>query len=273
MNHPTIRYIDHTTITQFHDEPFTAMTSFGIDDALAIAVSKETSPPTIRLWVHPKTIVLGIPDGRLPYVQEGIHILKENGYQAIIRNSGGLAVALDEGVLNLSLIIPSAKNISITDGYETMYELIQYILKDLTTDIKAYEIVGSYCPGDYDLSIGGVKFAGISQRRIHDGVAVQIYIDVEGNSQDRASLIRNFYDISLKGEETKFHYPIVNPEKMGSLSELLGKQLTIDDMKERVQNAIGELCDKVITLPFSDEEIENYHTRFQQMKKRNERII
>ena len=55
-----------------------------------------------------------------------------------------------------------------------------------TIEIEAREIVGSYCPGSYDLSIKGKKFAGISQRRIRKGVAVQIYLCVNGSGSERA---------------------------------------------------------------------------------------
>ena len=59
---------------------------------------------------------------------------------------------------------------------------------DFEVEIEAKEIVGSYCPGSYDLSIAGKKFAGISQRRIRNGVAVQIYLCVSGSGQERAQL-------------------------------------------------------------------------------------
>src|SRR5699024_11826182 len=95
-------------------------------------------------------------------------------------------------------------------------------------------IVGSYCPGYYDLSINNQKFAGISQRRIKDGAAIQIYLDVEGDSKQRAQLIRRFYDKSVKDEETRFTYPQVEPSKMASLSSLLGLELTVSDIKTRV---------------------------------------
>src|SRR5699024_8287341 len=139
----------------------------------------------LRTGRHDKTVGLGLPDGRLPFIEVGGKFLRTCGYDSIIRTSGGLAVALDNGVLNISLIVPDVKHVSIHDGYEAMFEFIKHTLHDLTDSIEAYEIVGSYCPGDYDLSIGGVKFAGISQRRIKDGAAVQIYIDVEGNSFER----------------------------------------------------------------------------------------
>lgn len=271
IHHTTFRYIDHTDEKTFHDVPNTALASFAIDDALATSVSLENSPPVMRLWVHPETIVLGIPDARLPYIDEGVKLLTENGYRVVVRNSGGLAVALDKGVLNLSLVIPGVKELSIHDCYEAMVSFIQYMLRDITQDIEAYEIVESYCPGDYDLSIHGKKFAGISQRRVRDGAAIQIYLDLEGNSHERAALIRQFYDRSKKGEETKFDYPTVNPDVMGSLSNLTGQPITVNDMKRRVLATLQELSD-VVEIPFSADEMAVFEKRYEQMLKRNEKI-
>ena len=272
MEQQTFRYIDHTEKKTFDRKPYTAMTSFALDDALALAISNRLSPPALRTWVHDKTIVLGIPDGRLPFIEDGVKLLKSHNYNAIIRNSGGLAVALDDGVLNLSLIIPNIKHITIQDGYEAMFDFIKYMLRDLTNRIEAYEIVGSYCPGDYDLSIDGIKFAGISQRRIKDSAAVQIYLDVEGNSFERAQIIRQFYDLSIRGETTTFSYPTVLPNKMGSLSQLLDQPLTVQDIKDRAYNALSDVNERIITTPFSEKELTTFEQRFKQMVKRNERI-
>lgn len=273
IQHSTFRLIDHSKLTEFQSKPYTALTSFAIDDALSTSVSDGKSSPTMRAWIHPKTVVLGIPDARVPFLDEGVQLLAKEGYQVIVRNSGGLAVALDEGVLNLSLILPDVKHLSIHDCYEAMVSFIQYMLNDVTDEIKAYEIVGSYCPGDYDLSINHQKFAGISQRRIKDGAAIQIYLDVEGHSKQRAELIRRFYDVSIQGKETRFTYPQVKPEKMASLSTLLNLDLTVRDMKARVLSTLNELNEEVIlSNVFSSFEKEIFEKRYQQMKKRNEAI-
>lgn len=270
ISHKTFRYVDHTTILKFQNKPYTAMTSFAIDDALATSVSEKNSPPSIRLWSHPETIVLGIPDAKLPYIDEGVDYLKESGFQVVVRNSGGLAVALDESVINLSLIIPDVQHISIHACYEAMVRFIEYMFRDLTTEIEAYEIVGSYCPGDYDLSIGGKKFAGISQRRIKDAAAIQIYLDVDGDSQERAAHIRKFYEIGKKQAETKFFYPEVTPEVMGSLSQLLGAPLSVEDVKHRVYNTLRDFSEEIVVADFSEDEKATFEKRYGQMVKRNE---
>lgn len=272
MQHSTFRYMDHTNCTIFQNKAYTAMTSFAIDDAISTAVSNHMSPPTVRLWVHPKTVVLGIPDTRIPYLKDGVKLLQDQGYQVIVRNSGGLAVVLDEEILNISLILPNMRDISIYDCYEAMVTFVQHMLKDVTNEIQAYEIVGSYCPGDYDLSIAGKKFAGISQRRIKDAAAVQIYLDVDGDSENRARLVRDFYDIGIQQEMTKFTYPKIKPQKMASLTNLLGRKMTMENMIHRTKKALREISKEVVIEDFSLEEKKTFQKRMKMMEKRNEII-
>lgn len=272
INKKEVRLIDHTHINQFSTVNYEALTSFAIDDALAMSVGEYESPITIRMWIHDETVVLGTPDSRTPYIEKGLDFLKYNQQNVVIRNSGGLAVALDSGVLNLSLILPNSNQISIHTGYDIMTSFVKNLLKDFTTDIEAYEIVGSYCPGAYDLSIHGVKIAGISQRRVKNGVSVQIYLDINGKSNARANLIKEFYSISINNIETKMTYPDVDPLVMGSLSEILNQTITIQDILTRLtklveDNAVSSLTDK-----FTEIELVQFHKRLEQMHKRNENI-
>ena len=55
-----------------------------------------------------------------------------------------------------------------------------------------------HTPGSYDLSIHNQKFAGISQRRVRGGIAVQIYLCVEGSGAERAEMMKAFYEHALK---------------------------------------------------------------------------
>jgi octanoyl-[GcvH]:protein N-octanoyltransferase len=191
--------------------------------------------------------------------------LRQQGFEPIVRNSGGLAVVLDEGVLNISLIFPEKeKGIDINRGYDAMWELVKQMFADFGQEIEAREIIGSYCPGSYDLSIGGKKFAGISQRRLRKGVAVQIYLGVEKSGGRRAELIRDFYSLALKGKETKFIYPEVQPEVMASLTELLGTQLTVQDVLIRLMLQLKDNSGHLYSgqlLPHELELLPGYYTR------------
>lgn len=267
LQQPEWRYIDHSSLGLY----FSPLQSFAYDDTFCSSVGSDESAPVIRTWVHAPTIVLGIQDGRLPFLEQGIDFLKEKGYQSIIRNSGGLAVVLDEGILNLSLILPEGKGIDINRGYEAMWNLIQLMLSRFEVQVEAREIVGSYCPGSFDLSIGGKKFAGISQRRLRGGVAVQIYLCVTGSGSLRAEIVREFYHRALQGKSTKFTYPTIIPSTMASLSELLSETITTEEMITMMLKTLGDLGAKLTTTPLNDKELELFQYNYERILKRNDK--
>ncbi|MDQ0154357.1 lipoate--protein ligase family protein [Robertmurraya andreesenii] len=251
-----------------------ALQSFGMDDALCASVGAGLAPATLRSWVHSKTVVLGIQDTKLPFLQDGLDYLKKEGYQYIVRNSGGLAVVLDEGVLNLSLIFQEGdKGIDINRGYDTMLALIEEMFPEEKGKIEAREIVGSYCPGSYDLSIGGKKFAGISQRRLKHGVAVQIYLCVSGSGSERAELIKNFYTLAKKDIETKFSYPQIDRNVMASLSELLQEDLTIADVMLLALKVLHGKTKKLYSGTLTAEELPLFESYYERVVERNDKVF
>ncbi|WP_107947570.1 lipoate--protein ligase family protein [Lysinibacillus parviboronicapiens] len=270
LQQPIWRFYDQS-ISMKYNSP---LESFATDDTLCQLVGQLQSPPTIRTWVHDAAVVLGIQDHRLPYVQQGMKVLEARGYHPIVRNSGGLAVALDTGVLNISIVLSEqTEALSIDAGYDVMVALVKALFPEAADKIEAYEIVGSYCPGSYDLSIQGKKFAGISQRRLRQGVAVQIYLCIEGSGAKRAALIRDFYEVSLQGEETKFAYPQIVPSVMASLSELVDASLTVDTVVIRLQQILHDLAHEVHMEPFHDEELTLYSFYLQRVLQRNAKML
>jgi octanoyl-[GcvH]:protein N-octanoyltransferase len=264
------RIIDQSSLGSL----FEAKQSFAIDDTLCASVGKGTSLPVIRSWVHINTVVLGIQDTKLPHLSDSISYLKSEGYHTIVRNSGGLAVVLDQGVLNLSLIFPDTeKGIDINRGYEAMVELVRLILADYPVTFEAKEIVGSYCPGSYDLSIENKKFAGISQRRLRGGVAVQIYLCVNKSGSKRAELIKNFYEIGIKEEDTKVIFPTIVPSTMASLSELLGEDITVNQILYTLLISLKNMGCTLTNEPFTSEETLLYEQNLSRMIDRNEKAL
>lgn len=263
------RFIDQSTL----GPTFSPLQSFAIDDTLCASVGEKEALPVIRTWVHHQTVVLGIQDSRLPYIDKGIEYLHSLGFNVIVRNSGGLAVILDEGILNISLVLKEDRQISINTGYDAMYNLVLKMFDDFTTNIEAREIEGSYCPGSFDLSIDGKKFAGISQRRVRGGVAVQIYLCINGSGSERAVLIKDFYNEAVRGEKAKYRYPTVVPATMASLSELLNLSLTVEDVILRLLRVAKHSTDAVI-IPsqLSNDELPLFEANLKRMIKRNEQI-
>ncbi|MFA9493854.1 lipoate--protein ligase family protein [Streptococcus sp. E17BB] len=216
-------------------------------EVLLREINRHPDQVIVHLWPLEKTVILGMLDRQVPYLTAGLENIRLAGYQPVIRNLGGLAVVADEGVLNFSLFLPQSadEKLEITSAYHLMKELIEAMLADQQVTIEAYEVTDSYCPGNFDLSIKGKKFAGLAQRRIKDGIVVSIYLSVCGDQAKRGQLVADFYQAGLAGEETVISYPEVNPAAMANLSELCGVAFTVADMIDRLMRVLRQLGQSV----------------------------
>ncbi len=62
-----------------------------------------------------------------------------------------------------------------------MYLLISKMFENENVDIDTMEFEHSYCPGKFDLSIHGTNLQAYRKPRVRGGIAVQIYLCVEGS--------------------------------------------------------------------------------------------
>lgn len=227
-------------LEQYHIKPSQALEPFIYTDILAEYAGNH-QVNCFHFWTMNNQLILGMQDTRVNDLEKGITTVISNQYHPVVRNSGGLAVVADKGVLNFSLIMPQPSEkfaISIDNGYEFMKEVIEKALSDFDVSIDAFEVIDSYCPGEFDLSINGKKFAGISQRRIKKGIGIMIYLSVNGNQQSRGQLVKDFYQASLDEEFGQKNFPPVNPDSMANLSDLLKSDLTAADMVTRLKKVI-----------------------------------
>lgn len=242
-------------------------------DAFLRSVNNHDHQMIVHFWPMSNVVILGMQDRKTPFFDQGLATIQEKHYQPIIRNIGGLCVVSDEGILNFSLILPNANLLSINEAYFLMVDLIIDMFKDYSETIEHYEIVHSYCPGTFDLSIKGQKFAGIAQRRIKNGVAISIYMSVYGDQLYRGKLVKEFYEKAIQGEKTTIKYPDVNPTCMSNLTDLLGEYFTINDVQNRLLNSLQNLGLKKHQLHLDEPLLADYKKFLAQHQKRNQSII
>ncbi|QEA31929.1 lipoate--protein ligase family protein [Secundilactobacillus malefermentans] len=210
--------------------------AFAYTNAFLSLVS-ELNQPILHFWTTHPCLILGLKDKRLPHLADGIASVKNDGYDNFLRNSGGLAVVSDGGILNVSIFLPQeSKRVSVDDAYTMMEELISQAFPELTID--HLEIAHSYCPGDFDLSVNGQKIAGISQRRTPQSLTIMLYLSVTGNQQFRGEMVKRFYKNGLGGEPNTLGFPDVWPETMTTLEVLLKKPLTTEDIQKKITDTL-----------------------------------
>jgi octanoyl-[GcvH]:protein N-octanoyltransferase len=177
--------------------------------------------PVAHIWRHPDAFVAGLRDRRLPQAVEAMERMRSQGTAVCVRPSGGAAVPLNPGVVNVSLILPNpGRAINIHDDFRVMASLIAESLTPWSSQARTGEIEGAFCPGDYDVSVGGLKFCGIAQRRQAKAYIITAFIIVEGQGDQLAADVRQFYQDAADGANEGF--PDVRPGTMASLQELAG---------------------------------------------------
>lgn len=266
FNQESFKVFDSKTMPY---EKNNASAHFALTDAL-ITYAGANEQPVLHFWQTPPLAILGMMDTRISHFEQALSVFDAYDHDVVIRNSGGLAVVSDPGVLNVSLIYPSNENrLTINTGYEFMLDFIRKTFYPLFPyEIKAYEITNSYCFGDFDLSIEGKKIAGISQRRIKDGVAIMLYISVNGDQEQRAKMLKKFYDIGLDGSEPAGRYPDIHPEVMTTLEEAYETTLSVDEVKSRMLSHFDW------SLGVYSEEIDGYYSEaLEKMYRRNRRVF
>lgn len=248
---------------------------FALADSLMTHIGKQQQPAALHFWPTQNLVILGMMDTKLPYFSNGIKVIQSYGQDYIVRNSGGLAVVGDAGVLNFSLVFPEESNdrISIDEGYDYMFRLIKEVFKEYDQTIEAYEIPDSYCPGDFDLSIDGKKFAGIAQRRLKNGVAVMIYLSVNGDQKRRARMLQEFYTAGLQGETVKWHFPSIDPTVMATLEELLGAPFTVTEVQEKIIRTLQDRHCLVVPGTYTPDILTVYEESKEKMIRRNLQML
>jgi octanoyl-[GcvH]:protein N-octanoyltransferase len=198
------------------------MFPFAFDEVLCRKVGEGLLPPIFHIWRHRKAFILGLRDRRLPNALKGMAALEQQGFQVTVRNSGGGAVPLDPGVVNVSMILPNAAgNLDFRQDFQSMVSVIRQALNGYTKGVEKGEVFGSYCPGDYDLSIQGKKFCGIAQRRQTRAFIIQAFVNVEGSGASRGEFVKWFYKAASNHSLIPGGHPTVQPSSMSSLSELI----------------------------------------------------
>ncbi len=256
---------EHIADRQHTYVPFARTESFLLD------ISRHPDYLLLHFWPMETTVILGMLDRKLPYLAQGRAVIRQYGYEPFVRHIGGLAVVADAGVLNFSLLMPDKldEKIGITDAYRIMVNLIKTVFADYQRVIDCFKVENSYCPGEYDLSIDGKKFAGIAQRRLKKGIVVSIYLSVRGNQALRGQIVADFYRHAFQDKQNDGKYPDIDPTCMANLSDLLGVPLSVEDVIGRIKSTLSNMgfvlddSDK-----YDNDAFKNFYQKMETMQER-----
>jgi octanoyl-[GcvH]:protein N-octanoyltransferase len=186
------------------------------DRELGLAVANG-APPTYRLWVNRQSIAISRQDTRLPEFADAAAAMAAAGWPVLVRETGGSAVALDPGILNLSMVLPRSlladqPGTSLELVYSLLCQPIRQALSTLNIHSAFDSVPGAFCDGRFNLVVNGKKIAGTAQvwrgnrggRAANGGgyVMAQAALLVDVDPQTVTEAVNRFY--RLAGKPTRF---------------------------------------------------------------------
>ena len=141
---------------------------FGLQQALLEEVAAGERASTALAWTSSRYVGATHLETRLPGFGAAIKEAGKLGFPVLVRNSGGGAVAANEGSISFSLTFPVADmRRGLYERYSEGADLIIAALKRVGIEAEAGEVEGEFCPGEYSVRSGGpggIKVAGLAQR-------------------------------------------------------------------------------------------------------------
>lgn len=141
---------------------------FGLQQALLEEVASGERGPVALIWTSSPYVGATRPETRLSGFAQAARSVEDLGFPVLVRNSGGGAVAANEGSLSFSLTVP-VKDLrhGLYERYAEGVDLVSSALGRVGVEAEGGEVDGEFCPGAYSVRSGGprgVKHAGLAQR-------------------------------------------------------------------------------------------------------------
>ena len=202
---------------------------FGLQQAVLEEVADGSRGATTLLWSSSRYVGATRPETRLPGFPEAARLAGEDGFPVLIRNSGGGAVAANEGSISFSITFP-VKDMrhGLYARYTEGAELIVEAMKRVGVEAQPGEVEGEFCPGAYSVRVGGAegfKVAGLAQRVTRRAARMEALVLVSRTAELRRVL-------------TSFYGALGLPFRPGSVADLPGA--SVPAVTEALSGAVAE---------------------------------
>lgn len=171
---------------------------FGLQQAVLEEVAAGDRGPAALMWSSAPYIGATRRETRLPGFARATTAAEDMGFPVLVRNSGGGAVAANEGSLSFSLTYPVGElGQDLYERYGEGVDLVASALRRVGVQAEGGEVKGEFCPGAYSVRSGGVrgvKHAGLAQRVSRRAARLEALILVS-NTQSLISVLGGFYSI------------------------------------------------------------------------------
>lgn len=196
--------------------------------------------PRAFIWRGRQSLIAAPTDQHLPSFDAAAGILRSRGWPVVVRQTGGTAVPLTPGIVNLSLLLPwQGPPPGLAPGYAALCAPLLAALAALGVPADTGAVPHAICDGAANIRIGARKLVGTSQRQSprgsHGAVLLHAGVLVDVDVQMATRIVSEFY--ALAGERRDYA-----AGALVSLAECLGERATatvVEDFIVALQAALA----------------------------------
>jgi octanoyl-[GcvH]:protein N-octanoyltransferase len=161
---------------------------FGLQQAALEEVASGERGPTALMWTSSsRYVAVTRPEMRLPGFEEALRAVEDLGFPVLVRNSGGGAVAVNEGSISFSMTFPVEDlRQGLHERYAEGVTLVAAALQRVGVEAEGGDVEGEFCPGAHSVRSGGlqgVKHAGLAQRVTRRAARLEALILASGTEE------------------------------------------------------------------------------------------
>jgi octanoyl-[GcvH]:protein N-octanoyltransferase len=169
---------------------------FGLQQVVLEEVASGERGPTALIWISSRYVSATRSETRLPGFGEAMKAAVHLGFPVLVRNSGGGAVAANEGSISFSLTFPVEDlRHGLFERYAAGVDLVAAALRRIGVEAEGGEVEGEFCPGAHSVRSGGpwgLKHAGLAQRVTRRAARLEALILVS-NTAGLIPVLDRFY--------------------------------------------------------------------------------
>ena len=203
----------------------------GVSHALLERVSASEAPETLRIYRPSRVVAFGKHDRLVPGFDRAVEVVRDHGFDPIVRLPGGRAAVFHEDTIAFSWTIPTPDPIrDIRERFHTATDTIVRALDRVGVPSAVGEIPGEYCPGEFSVHHAGrLKLAGIGQRLGRSAAHVGGVLVVGGSHAVREVLVPTYEALEIDWR----------PSTVGSADDIV-PGLTLDDVVDAIVEVVGD---------------------------------
>jgi len=211
----------------------------GVSHALLERVSAGELPETLRIYRPSRVVAFGKHDRLVSGFDRAVEIVRDTGYDPIVRLPGGRAAVFHEKTVAFSWTTPAPDPIrDIRERFHAVTDVLIRALERVGVSSGAGEIPGEYCPGEFSIHHGDrIKLAGIGQRLGRSAAHVGGVLVVGDSHAIREVLVPTYEALEIDWR----------PSTVGSVQDVV-PGLTLEDAIDAIVSVVAEEA-ALITTP------------------------